>query len=128
MVSHDRYFLERVCDVTYALLGDGSCVLLPGGVEEYLARRAANQPAERANPPVPAKPAQNAIARQARKDLNRIESQLARLDTEISRLHEQMAAAARDHVQLGELQSVLEAAEARKAALEESWLTAAEHL
>ena len=128
VVSHDRYFLERVCDVTYALLGDGSCVLLPGGVEEYLARRAANQPAERANPPVPAKPAQNAIVRQARKDLNRIESQLARLDTEISRLHEQMAAAARDHVQLGELQSVLEAAEARKAALEESWLTAAEHL
>ena len=29
VVTHDRYFLERVCDVTYALLGDGSCVLLP---------------------------------------------------------------------------------------------------
>ena len=36
VVSHDRYFLERTCDVQYALLGDGSCVLLPGGVEEYL--------------------------------------------------------------------------------------------
>src|SRR6478752_1298444 len=36
VVSHDRYFLERVCDVTYALLGDGSCVLLPGGVDQYL--------------------------------------------------------------------------------------------
>ena len=39
VVSHDRYFLERVCDVTYALLGDGRGVLLPGGVEEYLAHR-----------------------------------------------------------------------------------------
>ncbi len=39
VVSHDRYFLERTCDVQYALLGDGSCVLLPGGVEEYLERR-----------------------------------------------------------------------------------------
>ena len=36
VVSHDRYFLERVCDVTYALMGDGTCVLLPGGVEQYL--------------------------------------------------------------------------------------------
>ena len=43
VVSHDRYFLERVCDVTYALLGDGRCVLLPGGVDEYLARRRADR-------------------------------------------------------------------------------------
>ncbi|MFT3877209.1 MAG: ABC-F family ATP-binding cassette domain-containing protein [Propioniciclava sp.] len=39
VVSHDRYFLERVCDVTYALMGDGRCVLLPGGVEQYLEHR-----------------------------------------------------------------------------------------
>ena len=32
VVTHDRYFLERVTDVTYALRGDGQCVLLPGGV------------------------------------------------------------------------------------------------
>ena len=39
VVTHDRYFLERVCDICYALLGDGSCVLLPGGVEQYLQSR-----------------------------------------------------------------------------------------
>ena len=39
VVTHDRYFLERVCDVSYALLGDGSCVLLPGGVDQYLTAR-----------------------------------------------------------------------------------------
>ncbi|HKN44786.1 MAG TPA: ABC-F family ATP-binding cassette domain-containing protein, partial [Propionibacteriaceae bacterium] len=39
VVTHDRYFLERVCDVTYALMGDGSCVLLPGGVDQYLHSR-----------------------------------------------------------------------------------------
>ena len=128
VVSHDRYFLERVCDVTYALLGDGSCVLLPGGVEEYLARRAVIEPAGPANAPVAPEPAQHAITRQARKDLNRIESQLARLATEISRLHQEMAAAARDHTRLQELQRALGAAETRQAELEESWLTAAEHL
>ncbi|WP_375492786.1 ABC-F family ATP-binding cassette domain-containing protein, partial [uncultured Jatrophihabitans sp.] len=41
VVSHDRYLLERVCDTTVALLGDGSLAALPGGVADYLARRAA---------------------------------------------------------------------------------------
>ena len=41
VVSHDRYLLERVCDRQLALLGDGTLRDLPGGVEEYLRRRAA---------------------------------------------------------------------------------------
>ena len=41
VVTHDRYFLERVSDVTYALTGGGRCDLLPGGIEQYLADRAA---------------------------------------------------------------------------------------
>ena len=41
VVSHDRYFLERVTDSTWALLGDGQVSMLPRGVEEYLERRAA---------------------------------------------------------------------------------------
>ncbi|MGN6088001.1 MAG: ABC-F family ATP-binding cassette domain-containing protein [Actinomycetales bacterium] len=41
VVSHDRWFLERVADRTMALLGDGRLRDLPGGVEEYLALRAA---------------------------------------------------------------------------------------
>ena len=36
VVSHDRYFLERVTDSVWALLGDGQISMLPGGVEEYL--------------------------------------------------------------------------------------------
>ena len=41
VVSHDRYFLERVTDSIWALLGDGQVSMLPRGVEEYLERRAA---------------------------------------------------------------------------------------
>jgi ABC transport system ATP-binding/permease protein len=37
VVSHDRYFLERVTDHVVALL-DGTLPYLPGGVEEYLDR------------------------------------------------------------------------------------------
>jgi ATP-binding cassette subfamily F protein uup len=46
VVSHDRYLIERVCDSTVALLGDGSLAALPGGVDEYLARRAASAESE----------------------------------------------------------------------------------
>ncbi len=41
LVSHDRYFLERVTDHVVALLGDGNLSFLPGGVDEYLRRRSA---------------------------------------------------------------------------------------
>jgi ABC transport system ATP-binding/permease protein len=41
VVSHDRYFLERVTDTVWALLGDGQISMLPRGVDEYLERRAA---------------------------------------------------------------------------------------
>ena len=39
VVSHDRYFLERTTTVTSSLMGDGSIKALPGGVDEYLAKR-----------------------------------------------------------------------------------------
>ncbi len=39
VVSHDRYFVERVTDQQYAIL-DGRLRHLPGGIDEYLRRRA----------------------------------------------------------------------------------------
>ncbi|MFD6729218.1 ATP-binding cassette domain-containing protein [Corynebacterium xerosis] len=41
VISHDRYLVERVCDTTWALFGDGGLTNLPGGIEEYLQRRKA---------------------------------------------------------------------------------------
>jgi ATP-binding cassette subfamily F protein uup len=40
VVSHDRYFLERVTDSVWALMGDGLVSMLPGGVDQYLEHRA----------------------------------------------------------------------------------------
>ena len=50
VVSHDRYLVERVCDSVVALLGDGQLAALPGGVTDYLARRAAGRGRARAGP------------------------------------------------------------------------------
>lgn len=46
VVSHDRYFLERVTDVQYGLI-DGRLRHLPGGVTEYLALRSSPAPGSR---------------------------------------------------------------------------------
>ncbi len=125
VVTHDRYFLERVTDVTHALTGNGRCDLLPGGIEQYLADRAATEPE-----PTPQQPqrAESASARERRisKEMARIEGQLEKLDDRIAAMHETMAAAAHDHVKLGELNTELDELLARKQSLEQAWLIAAE--
>ncbi len=125
VVTHDRYFLERVSDVTYALTGGGRCDLLPGGIEQYLEGRAAAAPAVAR--PEPSR-GESAAARERRtgKEMARIEGQLAKLDDQIAALHESMADAASDHVRLGELNAELNELLARKESLEEAWLAAAE--
>ncbi len=126
VVTHDRYFLERVSDVTYALTGGGRCDLLPGGIEQYLSDRAAAESCTSA-PPLPARnESASARERRAGKEMARIENQLAKLDGQIASLHESMARAAADHVRVGELNTELGELLARKDSLEGAWLAVAE--
>jgi ATPase subunit of ABC transporter with duplicated ATPase domains len=128
VVTHDRYFLERVCDVSYALMGDGSCVLLPGGVDQYLESRR-ERPAKIQPQKTSTRDSvttSSAATRQAKKDLARLEQQIARLDQRLSALHEQMAAAASDYQRLTDLQRELESISANKEELELAWLEAAD--
>ncbi|WP_375423208.1 ABC-F family ATP-binding cassette domain-containing protein [uncultured Friedmanniella sp.] len=130
VVSHDRYFLERVCDVTYALMGDGRCVLLPGGVEQYLETRRTSAPTAGpgASAAAAAPPSTSTQARQAKKTLARVEQQLGKVDSRIARLHTQMAEAASDYSRLTGLQRDLDALTAEKDGLELTWLEAAEEV
>src|SRR4051794_16995187 len=127
VVTHDRYFLERVSDVTYALTGGGRCDLLPGGIEQYLADRVATA-SQVVGRPEPSRGSESASARERRtgKEMARIEGQLEKLDGQIGALHESMAAAASDHVRAGELNAQLQELLERKETLEEAWLAAAE--
>jgi ABC transport system ATP-binding/permease protein len=125
VVTHDRYFLERVTDVTYALTGGGRCDLLPGGIEQYLADREASEPAPSRQEPQRSESA-SARERRAGKEMARIEGELAKLDERIAAMHEAMAQAAADHVKLGELNGELNELLATKESFEEAWLTAAE--
>jgi ATPase subunit of ABC transporter with duplicated ATPase domains len=126
VVTHDRYFLERVCDVTYALTGGGRCDLLPGGIEQYLADRATATPDAPARVDAPRGESASARERRAGKEMARIEGQLEKLEGQIAALHESMAEAAADHVRVGELNAELQEKLTRKESLEEAWLAAAD--
>ncbi len=78
VVSHDRYFVERVCDDVHAITELGGREHLPGGIDQYIERRRAAEPP----PPSPARPkaSPNKDARAARKELARVERALEKLD------------------------------------------------
>ncbi len=126
VVTHDRYFLERVTDVTFALTGNGRCDALPGGIEQYLAERVAAAPATIRQEPQRTSESASARERRTGKEMARIEGQLAKLDDQIAALHESMAEAAADHVRVGELNAELNELLARKESLEDAWLAAAD--
>jgi len=145
VVSHDRYFLERVTDHVVALRGDGNLSYLGGGVEEYLQRRARQAiPVPGAGGPGagsgvsgsgvsastgPAGRLTTAAAqRAARKELQRLERQLARVGDREAGLTAALAAEASDYARLIELGAELRTVQDQKARLEEQWLTVAEEL
>jgi ATP-binding cassette subfamily F protein uup len=127
VVSHDRYFLERVCDTVWSLTGDGTFTMLPGGVEQYLERRAAligapsSLPTESSPPGSTASGVTAATRRQAAKEITKVERQLARLTSRERELHDQLAEHASDYARLTELDSDLKVVTAEMAQLEERW-------
>ena len=131
VVSHDRYFVERVCDDVYALTGDGAIRHLPGGIEQYVAARRASVAAP-APAPRPARPARPAGAggaqRAARKEIERLERALDRLTVREHEIHAAMAASATDHERLRELQDELAGCAAEREEVEAAWLEVAETL
>jgi ABC transport system ATP-binding/permease protein len=131
VVSHDRYFLERVTDHVVALLG-GHLAYLPGGVAEYLERldrqHAAAAPASAG--PSSAAPRASSAARQraAQKELVRLERQLDRVSGREAELTVALAEHAADYTRLIDLGVQLRAVQQEKAGLEDRWLTLAEEL
>jgi ABC transport system ATP-binding/permease protein len=127
VVSHDRYFVERVCDNVYGLMGDGKIRHLPGGIDQYVKLRHDSQEAPPARPAKTAAPA-GAAVKAARKDVQRIERDLARLAEREATLHEEMAASATDPSHLRGLNEELGTLIAEREQLEASWLDASELL
>lgn len=128
VISHDRYLIERICDSTWALFGDGKLTNLPGGIEEYLRKRAANaaRPASQTRSASEAPTTDAAAYRAARKELAKLERTIDKLTQREQQLHAALADAATDPDKLVTLGAELKQVLTDKDAAEERWLELAE--
>jgi ATP-binding cassette subfamily F protein uup len=121
VISHDRYFLERVCDRFVGLLGDKNVRDLPRGVDEYLElRHEAIQPDVSA--PKEKKTSSAAEERQLKKDKVRLERQMEKADSRIAELEGEQEGASFDAERLHEISNEIAQLRGEKNRLEEEWL------
>jgi ATP-binding cassette subfamily F protein uup len=131
VVSHDRYLVERVCDTIVALFGDGRITHLPGGIDEYLNRRALDkEPAAAAVPTAAKAEAKKSAAdlRAAQKELGRLERKLDQLHAKEEKLHASLLEAATDPAKLMELNATLKGVQSEIGDVEGRWLETSELL
>jgi ATP-binding cassette subfamily F protein uup len=122
VVSHDRYFLERVCDRFVGLLGDLQLRDLPRGVDEYLQLRHQQlTPTQGASGS--GKKSSAAEERQLKKDLARVERQIEKGKTEVTRLIQEQESSAADSAKLIEISEQLLKISSELALREEEWLS-----
>jgi len=122
VISHDRYFLERVCDRFYGLLGDGALRDLPRGVDQYLEQRADAVNKQSGSTVKSGSSSTAAEERQLKKDLARVEKQIAKGKERVALLLAEQERESLDHIRLGEITSELSAAAQELQSREEEWL------
>lgn len=121
VISHDRYFLERVCDRFVGLLGDESLRDLPRGVDQYLEIRSSI--IERSISSAPKKTISDAAqVRLIKKDIAKLEKQIEKVQSEEKQLITEQEAASFDHQKLLEIAAKLEAIQSLRQKLEDEWL------
>jgi ATP-binding cassette subfamily F protein uup len=122
VISHDRYFLERVCDRFYGLLGDEVLRDLPRGVDQYLEQRADSVSSQNSGTPKQSSGSSAAEQRQLKKDLARLDKQIVKGKERIAELLAEQERESANAQRLIELASELASAETELASREEEWL------
>jgi ATP-binding cassette subfamily F protein uup len=123
VISHDRYFLERVCDRFVGLLGDSILRDLPGGIDEYLKLRSNSF---ESSGPVTQKIKSSNIAeiKEVKKEIAKYERQLEKLTAQMLELEGVQGDLAFDHEKLSANMEELTELSHRKSEIEETWLKA----
>ena len=121
VISHDRYFLERVGDRFVGLLGDEALRDLPGGVDQYLDLR--SEMIAQSISVQPKKTISDAAhVRLIKKEIARLEKQIEKVSQEETVLVAEQESAACDHQKLIEVAQKLQLVQSQRQKLEEEWL------
>ena len=120
-ISHDRYFLERVCDRFVGLLGDGKLRDLPRGVDQYLEQRltSISKTVEDAKEISVSSAAEQRLLK---KDLARVERQIQKAKEKVLELEAALEAAAFNPEELIKIGAELEKLRNELNFREEEWL------
>ncbi len=120
VISHDRYFLERVCDRFVGLLGDGQLRDLPRGVDQYLEdrERALKGGATQGQKKVSSAQTERLL----KKDLARVERQIEKAREKLAILKSEQSDASSDANRLIEIALNITTVESELAQREEEWL------
>lgn len=125
VVSHDRYLLERVTDMQYAILGNGNLRHLPKGVEEYLSLR---QQQETISKPAAAKATEGAQKRASDKSLQKLERAIEKVEAEEKQIQALLQSHdPGDYLGLSELAQKGQQLAQKRQELEASWLAESEN-
>ena len=121
VISHDRYFLERVCDRFVGLLGDQALRDLPRGVDQYLELRSTM--IEQSMRTAPKKTISDAAqVRLIKKEIAKLEKQIEKVQGEEKNLLSEQEAASFDHQKLIEIAEKLETIQSLRQKFEDEWL------
>jgi ATP-binding cassette subfamily F protein uup len=129
-VSHDRYFLDRVCRRTFAVEGGGAVTPRPGGYTEYLeslkaqekkAAKAEKADREEKREKPSSKPQKKKFTFKEKFEYEHIEDEIAQLEEQLAENQTQQAAQATDYVALQQLTQEAEALEQQLEEKMERW-------
>ena len=131
VISHDRYLIERICDSTWALFGDGHLTNLPGGIDEYLRRRrdmAGSGVTAGGSAAVAEKKRDAAADHKTRKAMASLERKITKLQEREQGITAKMAEVATDMDALNELNTELAGVRDEIETLEMEWMELGEQL
>ena len=131
VISHDRYLIERICDSTWALFGDGHLTNLPGGIDEYLRRRrdmAGSGVTGGGSAAVAEKKRDAAADHKTRKAMTSLERKITKLQEREQGITAKMAEVATNMDALNELNTELAGVRDEIETLEIEWMELGEQL
>jgi len=136
IVSHDRYFMDKLVEHVFAFEGDGEIRDFPGNYSDYREKKEQEElnapkpekPEKKVEAPKPTAEGERKISREERKALNRLESQIKKLENQKADLNAKFSDPNLDPNDIPALAKELDQIKKQIEVKEEEWMEMAEEL
>ena len=126
IVSHDRFFLDKLADTIFEVKGDGRVEQFTGNWTDWSQKRRLEETPAKAEKPkaAPERPREKKLkfSYKEEREYATIEEDIAALEEQIQDNQKQQAAAGSDYVKLQQLQDALSDLESQLEYKEERWM------